>query len=95
MIGMVRDRELKSGKPMIIVYRIEEDNTLGFSVVIEGGKCIVTPYMYNVHEGVRFGEKFIVRYSEIIKLDIKNKKKELFKYLLDKMLTRYPPIHNR
>ncbi len=95
MIGMVRDRDLKSGKPMIIVYRIVEDNTLGFSVIIDGDKCIVTPYTYNIHEGVRFGEKFIVRYSEIVRLDVRNKKEELFKFLFDRMLTRHPPIHNR
>ena len=94
MIGMVRDRDLKTGKPMIIVYRIEENNTLGFSIVIDGDKCIVTPYTYSIHEGVRFGEQFIVRYSEIVRLDVKNKKEELFKYLLDKMLTRHPPIHS-
>ena len=86
MIGMVRDRDLKSGNPMIIVYRINGGNTMGFSITIEDDKCIVTPYTHNLYNGVRFGEKFIVRYKEIIEFDVNNKKEDLFRYLYDKMV---------
>ena len=87
MIGMIRDRDLKSGNPMIIVYKIDGNDTLGFSVVIDDDRCIVTPYINNIHR-VRFGEKFVVKYSEIVDFDVGNKKEKLFKYLLDRMLYR-------
>jgi len=82
---LVKDRDLETGKPIIIVYKIDGGRASGFILIMDR-ECIVRPYKeYN--NTIEYKEEFRVKYLEIISFIRDNDKEKLYNYLLDKMIS--------
>jgi hypothetical protein len=84
MIGLVRDRDLESGKPIVIVYKINGRRASGFILTMDE-ECIVRPYR-ECDSDIEYGEEFQVGLFEIMRFVKNNEKENLYNYLLDKMI---------
>ena len=84
MIGLIRDRELDTNRPIIIVYKRDGRKTEGFIIIMDE-QCIVKPYR-EYRNRISYGEQFRVRYTEIIKFIQNDDRRKLYNYLTDKVI---------
>jgi len=84
MIGLIRDRNLDTNKPIVIVYKRDGRKTSGFIIIMDK-ECIVKPYK-EYGSRVSYGEEFTVSYSEIMRYIQDDEREKLYNYLLDKVI---------
>lgn len=88
MIGLVRDKDLRDGRPILIIYTLNRDRSRGFIIKIGVNHCNVKPYIYDIHFGVRYGIGYKIKYSEISKFIEENDREGLYRYLYNKLHER-------
>jgi len=81
---VIKDRDLKSGKPLIIVCKTLKKEVRVFTILLNK-ECVVKHHKYTEETGIEQKEEIRVKYSELIGYIVKNDGEKLYRYLLNRM----------